>query len=105
MSGAELPRLSLSISILRLGGYTNIAAANRHHARDLQRTLKLHEYDFAGPLPPDPAELGTLAGASSVGALVCVPECCHPYAACGQGVSGRSEVGQGDAKPRRLWRT
>jgi len=32
---------SLVISILRLDGHTNIAAANRHHARDLQRTLKL----------------------------------------------------------------
>jgi predicted transposase YbfD/YdcC len=32
---------SLAISILRLGGHTNIAAANRHHARDPQRTLKL----------------------------------------------------------------
>src|SRR6185437_980340 len=32
---------SLSISLLRLGGHANIAAANRHHARDPQRTLKL----------------------------------------------------------------
>jgi predicted transposase YbfD/YdcC len=32
---------SLAISILRLDGQTNIAAANRHHARDPQRTLKL----------------------------------------------------------------
>ena len=32
---------SLAISILRLDGHTNIAAANRHHARDPQRTLKL----------------------------------------------------------------
>ena len=31
---------SLAISILRLDGHTNIAA-NRHHARDPQRTLKL----------------------------------------------------------------
>jgi len=31
----------LAISILRLDGHTNIAAANRHHARDPQRTLKL----------------------------------------------------------------
>jgi hypothetical protein len=31
----------LGISILRLDGHTNIAAANRHHARDPQRTLKL----------------------------------------------------------------
>jgi predicted transposase YbfD/YdcC len=32
---------SLVISVLRLDGHTNIAAANRHHARDPQRTLKL----------------------------------------------------------------
>jgi predicted transposase YbfD/YdcC len=32
---------SLAISVLRLGGHVNIAAANRHHARDPQRTLKL----------------------------------------------------------------
>jgi predicted transposase YbfD/YdcC len=32
---------SLAISILRLDGHTNIAVANRHHARDPQRTLKL----------------------------------------------------------------
>jgi predicted transposase YbfD/YdcC len=32
---------SLAISILRLDGQTNIAASNRHHARDPQRTLKL----------------------------------------------------------------
>ena len=32
---------SLAISLLRLAGQTNIAAANRHHARDPQRTLKL----------------------------------------------------------------
>jgi predicted transposase YbfD/YdcC len=32
---------SLAISILRLDGHSNIAAANRHHARDPQRTLKL----------------------------------------------------------------
>jgi predicted transposase YbfD/YdcC len=32
---------SLAISLLRLDGQTNIAAANRHHARDPQRTLKL----------------------------------------------------------------
>jgi predicted transposase YbfD/YdcC len=32
---------SLAISLLRLEGHTNIAAANRHHARDPQRTLKL----------------------------------------------------------------
>ena len=37
---------SLAISLLRLDGHTNIAAANRHHARDPQRTLscfRLHE--------------------------------------------------------------
>ena len=32
---------SLAISLLRLDGHCNIAAANRHHARDPQRTLKL----------------------------------------------------------------
>ena len=32
---------SSAISILRLDGHENIAAANRHHARDPQRTLKL----------------------------------------------------------------
>ena len=32
---------SLAISLLRLNGYTNIAAANRHHAREPQRTLEL----------------------------------------------------------------
>ena len=32
---------SLAISLLRLDGNTNIAAANRHHARDPQRTLQL----------------------------------------------------------------
>jgi len=32
---------SLAISLLRLDGQANIAAASRHHARDPQRTLKL----------------------------------------------------------------
>jgi predicted transposase YbfD/YdcC len=32
---------SLAISVLRLDGHMNIAAANRHHARDPERTLKL----------------------------------------------------------------
>jgi predicted transposase YbfD/YdcC len=32
---------SLAISLLRLDGHTNIAAANRRHARDPQRTLRL----------------------------------------------------------------
>jgi predicted transposase YbfD/YdcC len=32
---------NLAISILRLDGHANIAAANRHHARDPQRTLTL----------------------------------------------------------------
>jgi predicted transposase YbfD/YdcC len=32
---------SLAISILRLDGHANIAAANRHHAHDPQRTLQL----------------------------------------------------------------
>jgi hypothetical protein len=31
----------LAVSLLRLGGHENITAANRHHARDPQRTLKL----------------------------------------------------------------
>jgi predicted transposase YbfD/YdcC len=43
---ANAPRVmaslrSLAISLLRLDGQANIAAANRHHARDPQRTLKL----------------------------------------------------------------
>ncbi len=33
----------LAISLLRLGGQTSIAAANRNHARDPQRTLQLLE--------------------------------------------------------------
>ena len=32
---------SLAISLLHLDGQTNIAAANRHHARDPRRTLQL----------------------------------------------------------------
>jgi len=32
---------SLAISLLRLDGHANIAAANRHHARDPQRTPML----------------------------------------------------------------
>ncbi len=32
---------SLAVSLLRLDSHDNIAAANRHHARDPQRTLKL----------------------------------------------------------------
>jgi predicted transposase YbfD/YdcC len=32
---------SLAISLLRLDGHANIASANRHHARDPQRTLRL----------------------------------------------------------------
>ena len=32
---------SLAISLLRLGGQANIAAANCRHARDPQRTMKL----------------------------------------------------------------
>jgi len=43
---ANAPRVmaslrSLAISLLRLDGQSNIAAANRHHARDPQRTLQL----------------------------------------------------------------
>ena len=43
---------SLAISLLRLDGHTNIAAANRHHARDPQRTLTASDRmnDFAGSL-------------------------------------------------------
>ena len=33
----------LAISLLHLDGHANIAAANRHHARDPQRTLKLFQ--------------------------------------------------------------
>ncbi|MEU0266636.1 transposase [Nocardioides sp. NPDC006303] len=32
---------SLAISLIRLDGHDNIAAANRHHAQDPQRTLTL----------------------------------------------------------------
>ena len=32
---------SLAVNLLRLYNHTNIAAANRHHARDPQRTLEL----------------------------------------------------------------
>jgi hypothetical protein len=32
---------SLAISLVRLDGHDNIAAANRYHLRDPQRTLKL----------------------------------------------------------------
>ena len=44
--GRNAPRVmasarSAAISLLRLDGHGNIAAANRHHARDPQRTLKL----------------------------------------------------------------
>ena len=42
--GSDLASLrSLAISLLRLDGQANIAAANRHHARDPQRTLKLRQ--------------------------------------------------------------
>jgi hypothetical protein len=34
-------RKKLAISLLRPDSHTDIAAANRHHARDPQRTLKL----------------------------------------------------------------
>ena len=39
---------SLAISLLRLDGHANIAAANRHHARGPQRTLKLLENCMSG---------------------------------------------------------
>jgi len=32
---------SLAISLLRIGSHASIAAANRHHIRDPQRTLTL----------------------------------------------------------------
>jgi hypothetical protein len=32
---------NLAISLLRMDGHSNVAAANRHHARYPQRTLKL----------------------------------------------------------------
>ena len=43
---ASAPRVmaslrNLAIGLLRLDGHSNIAAANRHHARDPQRTLRL----------------------------------------------------------------
>jgi hypothetical protein len=34
---------SLAISLLRVDGQASIAAANRHHARGPQRTLKLRQ--------------------------------------------------------------
>jgi len=37
--GAMASLRSLAIGLLRLDGHSNIAAANRHHARDPQRTL------------------------------------------------------------------
>jgi hypothetical protein len=58
---------SLAISLLRLDGHANIAAANRHHARDPQRTLSCfrpHEYDFAGSLAVRPGDFPRLYGAS-----------------------------------------
>jgi hypothetical protein len=48
---------SLAISILRLDGHANIAAANRHHARDPQRTLKLLQTAWTTlPGPWQPAQ-------------------------------------------------
>jgi hypothetical protein len=43
---------SLAISLQRLDGHANIAAANRHHARDPQRTLTLLQ--TARTTLPDP---------------------------------------------------
>lgn len=37
----ERPDIDAAISALRLAGLTNIAAANRHHARDSSRPLDL----------------------------------------------------------------
>ena len=61
---------SLAISVLRLDGHPNIAAANRHHARDPKRTLQLlqtHER-FAVPTTtgrPDPERVPALHRANS----------------------------------------
>jgi hypothetical protein len=41
---------SLAISLLRLDSHINIAAANRHHARDPQRTLTLSFHPGRGPV-------------------------------------------------------
>jgi hypothetical protein len=56
-SAGNAPRViaslrSLAISLLRLAGHANIAAANRHHARDPQRMLKLLQ--TAGTALPGP---------------------------------------------------
>ena len=40
---SRAPESQGPVSLLRLVGQANIAAANRHHARDPQQTLKLHE--------------------------------------------------------------
>jgi hypothetical protein len=54
---------SLAISLLRLDGNANIAAANRHHARDPQRTFKAASGCMNATLPcpcveaPGPAKL------------------------------------------------
>ena len=52
---------SLAISLLRPGGHINIAAANRHHARDPQADAKAASdrmNDFAGSLGAGPLRLG-----------------------------------------------
>ena len=50
--GAMATLRSLAVSLLRLRNRTNIAAANRHHARDPQRTLKLLQTASATSPPP-----------------------------------------------------
>jgi predicted transposase YbfD/YdcC len=57
---------SLAISLLRLDGQANIAAANRHHARDPQRTLKLLQ--TAGAALPCPGRLACRCEKSAQGA-------------------------------------
>jgi len=51
---------NLAITLLRLDGHADIAAANRHHARDRQprsSCFKLHECDFAVSLTKRPIVL------------------------------------------------
>jgi hypothetical protein len=60
---------SLAISLLRLDGHANIAAANRHHARDPWRTLKL-----AGRRPAKSTVANWLAAQDVVPDLPQVPE-------------------------------
>ena len=64
---------SLAISLLRLDGHTNLASANRHHARGPQRTLKLLETTcttlpapYHTGVPRHPIEAGYWAVASQI---------------------------------------